>query len=190
MFPVEIFQTTLSKLTVILHRYDIRFHLTGGLTGTAYGEPRMTQDIDVVVDPNQLHANIESVLNDFINSDWMFDEQSVRNAVETRGMFQLLDAIESLKLDVYTRELVRGELDRSVLLEVFEGEFLPVVARPDAVVSKLVWISKGSHKSRRDLRAIYRNASIAEKQQIAVLASSFDLSQLLDDVLSESDEIE
>lgn len=49
MFPVEVFQKTLTKLTLILHRHEIRFHLTGGLTGTAYGEPRMTQDIDIVV---------------------------------------------------------------------------------------------------------------------------------------------
>jgi hypothetical protein len=34
------------------------------------------------------------------------------------------------------------------------GLTLPVASRPDLVLSKLIWISKGSHKSRRDLRQI------------------------------------
>ena len=48
MFPVEIFQSTITKFSKILDSLEMRFHLTGGVTGTAYGEPRMTQDIDVV----------------------------------------------------------------------------------------------------------------------------------------------
>jgi hypothetical protein len=39
MFPIEIFQASLAKLTSILQEHNIRYHLTGGLTGTAYGEP-------------------------------------------------------------------------------------------------------------------------------------------------------
>ena len=70
-------------------------------------------------------------------------------------MFQLLDRVESLKLDIYPRELIAGELDRSVSQEVFEGEELPVASCADVAVSKLVWISKGSHKSRRDLRQVF-----------------------------------
>ena len=52
-------------------------------------------------------------------------------------MFQLFDMSEALKIDVYPRELVPGELDRSTLLEVFEGMPLPVASRSDAAASKL-----------------------------------------------------
>ena len=41
MFPVDAFRDTLAKFTDILERHAIRFHLTGGLTGAAYGEPRI-----------------------------------------------------------------------------------------------------------------------------------------------------
>lgn len=50
MFPVEAFRNTLVKAVAILERYSIRFHLTGGITSVLYGEPRMTQDIDIVID--------------------------------------------------------------------------------------------------------------------------------------------
>ena len=63
MFPIETFQASLAKLTRILQKYDIRFHLTGGLTGMVYGEPRMTQDIDVVIDPVATQASIEQFVD-------------------------------------------------------------------------------------------------------------------------------
>ena len=103
-------------------------------------------------------------------------------------MFQLLDMRESLKLDIYSRELIPGELGRSVMLEVFEGMCLPVAARSDAAASKLVWISKGSHKSRRDLRQIVRTSSHAERQTILDLSVELRLSELLQEVLAEPDE--
>jgi len=42
----EIFRDTLSRLLVILTNHKVRFHLTGCITSVAYGEPRMTQDIE------------------------------------------------------------------------------------------------------------------------------------------------
>lgn len=189
MFPVEIFQVTLSKLTRILREHEIRFHLTGGLTGTAYGEPRMTQDIDVVIDPAQAKSKLDAIVKSVEQSDFMFNEDSMRRSIAAGDMFQLLDEKEALKLDIYPREMIPGELDRSEKLEIFEGEFLPVVCRVDAAASKLVWISKGSHKSRRDLRAIFRNASDAEKDEIRKTVERLTLTELLAEVLRESDEI-
>jgi hypothetical protein len=190
MFPVETFQKTLAKMVSIFAQHEIRFHLTGGLTGTAYGEPRMTQDIDIVVDPDQTRSVVDDLIASLAESDFLFDESSLRQAVNDGGMFQLLDEIEVLKLDVYPRELIAGELSRSESLEIFEGTMLPVVCRADAAASKLVWISKGSHKSRRDLRAIHRSANQQQQAEIASLAEGLGLESLLEEVLAEPDEIE
>jgi hypothetical protein len=40
----------------------VRFHLTGGITSVAWGEPRMTQDIDLVVDNETLAGRLDSFL--------------------------------------------------------------------------------------------------------------------------------
>jgi hypothetical protein len=72
MFPVEIYRGTLSKWVTILRDHNIRFHLTGGLTGTAYGEPRMTQDIDIVIDPQQTKDNLESLIESIAKSDFIW----------------------------------------------------------------------------------------------------------------------
>ena len=49
MFPIESFQKTVLKFTAILNHIEIPFHLTSGVTGVAYGEPGLTQDIDIVI---------------------------------------------------------------------------------------------------------------------------------------------
>ena len=74
-------------------------------------------------------------------------------------------------------------------VEVFDGLELPIVSRTDAAASKLVWISKGSHKSRRDLRHIFRTSNSAIQQAIRELADNLKLESLLNDVLAEPDEL-
>ena len=190
MFPVEAFQNTLKKLADILQQQQIPFHLTGGVASIAYAEPRMTQDIDIVVGNEKLANKLGQVIAAFETSDFLFDETSVRTAVERHKMFQLLDCVESLKLDVYPRELVEGELARSDRIELFEGVYYPIASRTDTAVAKLFWIDQGSHKSRRDLRHLFRNASKAEQEEIEQLAERHSKLNLLKEVLSEPDEID
>ena len=149
MFPIESFKNALLKFVEILNRQEIPFHLTGGITGVAYGEPRLTQDIDIVI------QNATSVA----------------------------------KLDVYPREMIEGELSRSQELEIFESVRLPIASRLDAAVSKLIWSSKGSHKSRRDFRQIFIRSSEAENERVREMANKLGLENLLDEVIAESDEI-
>ena len=59
MYPPDIFRHSLLRLVAILHRHGVRFHLTGGITSVAYGEPRMTQDVDVVVENAAITRAIE-----------------------------------------------------------------------------------------------------------------------------------
>jgi hypothetical protein len=188
MFAVEAFQATVGKATEIFQELAIRFHLVGGVSSVLYGEPRMTQDIDIVVENRRLANRLDSFVTLLGRSDFLFDDSSLRIAVQKQEMFQLFDNVEALKLDIYPRELIAGELDRSSLVEVFAGVQLPVVSRVDAAAAKLIWISKGSHKSRRDLRQIYRTSSDSDRQRIQELAQQLALDRLLGEVLREPDE--
>lgn len=167
MFPIETFRTTLGKIVKILRTFQIRFHLTGGATSIAYSEPRMTQNLDIVVDNAALARQLDPFIKSMQNSDFLFDEPALRRAVDNKRMFQLLDSAEALKLDVYPRELIPGELDRSNTVELFDGFSVPIASLPDSAISRLLWISKGSHKSRRDLRQLIR---IATRNQLARFA--------------------
>ncbi len=189
MYPAEIFRDTLSRLLAILNRHEVRFHLTGGITSVAYGEPRMTQDIDIVVENAGLSRILDTFTESAAQSGFLIDAESARRAVAEKSMFQLFDMAEALKIDVYVREMIPGELSRSAVLEVFEGMLIPVVSRPDAAASKLAWASKGSQKSRRDLRQIVRSLSEAERTELDRVAGMLALDELLAAILAEPDEI-
>ena len=118
MLPADGFQPTLSKLVDVLDRFRIRFHLTGGLTSVVYGEPRMTQDVDLVLDRDQVMAERDAFLGALANAGFHFSEELAREGIESRRMFQLLDVDQIIKLDLYVRCLIPGELDRSVPTEV------------------------------------------------------------------------
>ncbi|MFN3194223.1 MAG: nucleotidyl transferase AbiEii/AbiGii toxin family protein [Aureliella sp.] len=156
---------------------------------SVYGEPRLTQDIDIVISPDAAKQRTDDLVMQLDSSDFLFGEENVRQAVASGELFQLLDKTESLKLDIYPRELIPGELQRSVHLELFEGITLPVVSQTDAALSKLIWVEKGSHRSRRDLRSIFKNSEPATQAIIREQATAMRLINLLDQVLSESDEI-
>jgi len=189
MFPIEAFRGTVERFIGILKSLKIRHHLTGGVVSVAWGEPRMTQDIDIVIDRVGATANIERLVSEIQSAGYFADEQGIRNAIHGGKPFQLLDQVEVLKLDVYPRELVPGELSRSVLAEVFPGSSIAIVSRPDAALSKLIWIKRGSHKSRHDLRQIVRRLSEEENIFLRTQALQLELTDLLDSVLAESDEL-
>jgi hypothetical protein len=189
MFPIEAFRGTLERFIGILRSLEIRHHLTGGVVSVAWGEPRLTQNIDIVIDRVAANANIERLVSEIQSAGYFADEQGIRNAISSGKPFQLLDQVEVLKLDVYPRELVPGELSRSVLAEVFPGSSIAIVSRPDAALSKLIWIKRGSHKSRHDLRQIVRGLSEEENAFFRTQAAHLELSDLLNVVLAELDEL-
>jgi hypothetical protein len=190
MFSPEAFRPVLAKFIRILDDCQTRFLLTGGILAVLYAEPRYTQDVDLVVDREQLQPRLDDFLSALQAGDYLFTPQVVRDAVKQGRMFQVIDGQEMLKLDVYTSELVGGELDRSTKFELFPGLPLPIASRPDLAMSKLIWISKGSHKSRRDLKQILLRATDEETATVRATAEKMSLLGLLDEVLAEPDEID
>ena len=187
MFPVEFFQPPLTKLVEVLNRFGIRFHLTGGITAVAYGEPRMTQDLDLVLDGNAALRHRDAFLSALLEAGFHFEPGTAGDAIGRKTMFQILDIDQALKLDLYFESSIPGELDRSVMAEVFPGATLPIAGRSDAALSKLLWAAKGSHKSRRDLRQILGRASHEESAMVRQMATSTGLLELLDAILAESE---
>lgn len=190
MYPLEAFEPVLVKAAEIFSSLSIKYHLTGGITTAAYVEPRFTQDLDLVIDQAVAQHRIEEFLQAISNSDFLYDEEAIRSAIESKRMFQLYDSVECLKLDIYPRELIAGELERSVMTKVFEDRSYPIASRVDAVLSKLIWVSKGSHKNRRDVKLIFRTCNPQEQAAVREYATEENLTVLLDEVLAEPDEIE
>lgn len=190
MFSPDAFFPVLARIARVFTDCGVRFQVTGGIVSIYYSEPRLTQDADLVVDPVQLRLQLEQFLPAIQQLGYLTNAQSIRDAVNRGRMFQIIDTQECLKIDVYPRELVPGALDRSTWVNVTPDLRLPFASRPDVVISKLVWISKGSHKSRRDVRQLLLRATVEEAQMVREFAESLALTPLLDEVLAEPDEID
>lgn len=61
-----------------------------------------------------------------------------------------------IKVDFHIGEAIPGELTRSRVIEVAPGLQVRMVSKEDAILSKLLWIKKGSHKSRNDVTMMLR----------------------------------
>ena len=190
MYPIDEFQDSLRRIVGVLNRLSVRYHLTGGAATIAYSEPRLTQDIDLVLDRQQLGQRVEEFIAAVDSEGFTFDKSTVQFAITNGKCFQLLDAKCILKIDLYPRELIAGELDRSVQMQMFKGVSLPVVALQDLILSKLIWISHGSGKSRGDLRRLWQISSPEDQNAIRAYAGKHRLTDLLNEVLQESDEID
>lgn len=188
MFPVDAFRDSVVRIADVLTRLGVRFHVAGGAAAIAYTQPRATQDIDIVVDPARLQARLMEFVTTAQASGFSLHEPSVRDAIRHGRSFQLLDDEQVLRLDLYPRELIPGELDRSVPLELFPGVCVPVVALPDLVLAKLIWVSMGSHRSRREVRWLWRKLPAATQLSVADSAAEHNLRTLLDEVLAEPEE--
>ena len=190
MFNPDAFFPVLDKIARILDENGIRYQLTGGLVSIYYSEPRLTQDADIVVDPVQLQLRLSSFLDAIRRHRYVANDDVIREAVSNGRMFQLIDSEEGLKIDLYPRELVAGAIDRSMTIDLTADLKFPIASRPDLVASKILWISKGSHKSRRDVKMLMRGASAEEAALAREFVEGLDLTDLLDEVLAEPDEID
>lgn len=190
MSSPDSFFPVLERIARVLVECGIRFQVTGGIASIYYAEPRLTVDADLVVDPLQLHLHLNQFIAALQDLGYLTNAATIRDAVSRGRMFQIIDTQECLKIDLYPRELVPGALDRSTWVNVTPELKLPFASRPDVVVSKLVWISKGGHKSRRDVRQLMLRATAEEAQLVREFAESLSLTTLLDEVLAEPDEID
>jgi hypothetical protein len=176
-------QLALSDTIKILQQLKIPFHITGGLVSSLYGEPRFTQDIDIVIslNPGSIRDSLVKELQPFFH----INDQSVLKAVENQKMFQALHMETMLKIDFHVGEMIPGELSRSKTLELLPGTIAPVVSIEDSILSKLSWISKGSHKSRNDVLMMLKLNPDIDNSYLDTQSKKMHLFQILEELKSE-----
>ena len=139
----------LAWLAKILERAGIPYMVTGSLGSTLHGEPRATNDVDVVIDPSeeQLDALLDSLGEEFYVS-----LAAAREALKRRGMFNVIDTSSGLKADLIIRKnrpFSAEEFARRKPTTV-QGIEVCAVSAEDAILSKLEWCKGG--QSERQFR--------------------------------------
>lgn len=113
--------------------------LSGSVAMSIYVLPRATRDFDFVVN---LQGNDIPLLIEHFRKGYYCDEDTVREAVQRRSMFNIIDYNSGYKADfvVLKNEAFRmAEFKRRTQADFF-GTPVYIVSPEDLLLSKLIWI--------------------------------------------------
>ncbi|NJN36685.1 MAG: hypothetical protein HC794_06035 [Nitrospiraceae bacterium] len=131
--------------------------VTGSMAMNFYATPRMTRDIDIVVELRE--ADVARVVSLF-QGEYYIDRDIVEQAIRNRSMFNMIHNDLVVKVDCVVRkesEYRREEFTRRRTLNL-DGKPITVVTPEDLILSKLEW-TKDSHSPMQldDVRNMLRS---------------------------------
>jgi len=141
----------------VLERLDISYMVVGGFAAIFYGEPRLTLDVDIVVDMKPIH--IRPFVAAFPIPDYYVSEEAIRDSLRRRFPFNVIQPFTGAKVDLVPlpRDVfTRMAFERRLRMEHdAEGHSASFIRAEDLVVAKLVAFREtGSDKHLRDARGI------------------------------------
>ncbi len=122
---------------------NIAYMLTGSMAMNFYAQPRMTRDVDVVIEIQ--HEDIETIMHLF-REEYYISSEAVKESIEQQSMFNLIHNESVIKIDCIVRKNYKYrivEFERRKKITI--GDFSTyIVSKEDLIISKLIW-AKESH---------------------------------------------
>jgi len=142
----------------VLEGMDITYMVVGALASTAYGDPRLTQDIDIVVDLSPEHVN--ALCAKFPMEEYYVSAEAANEAVLGGGQFNVIHPTSGNKIDFMIAR--KDPWGRSQVARRRRTHILPdlegYVASPDDIIlSKMLYYREGGpEKHLRDITGILK----------------------------------
>ncbi len=154
MGPYELLQ----KIVEVLERLEIPYLVTGSVAAMAYGEPRLTNDIDIVAAVEEHH--VAGLLAAFPSEEFYLSEEGIREAIRRRLQFNIIHPSSGLKVDIILRKNTPFDASRfSRFRRIWPAEtYIANFAAPeDIIIIKMVYYRNGgSEKHLRDITGILK----------------------------------
>ena len=139
---VTMFPELLAAIIAKLDTACIRYMLTGSAGMVVYTVPRMTRDVDLVI---ECDASDARRLTELFQDDWFVDEVSVRDAIRDKRSFNIIHKERFFKADLIMRkdtEFRRHEFSRRRRMRIDDWDVW-VASAEDLILSKLQWSANG-----------------------------------------------
>ncbi len=146
-----------------LNEHGIRYIITGSVASMVYGEPRLTNDVDVVLDITQ--TDIPRLFAAFPEADYYLPPTEV---IETellrgsRGHFNIISQHSMLKADIYLAgadPIQRWGMSDARILEI-DGHPISFAPPEYVILRKLEFYREGhSEKHLRDIASMLSESS-------------------------------
>ncbi len=149
--PHELMQ----RLADFMEAQKIAYRIVGSMASMVYGEPRFTNDVDIVVELRPEH--VPALCAAFAPPEYYLAEHAVRDAIARKFQFNILHPASGLKVDIvlpHDTEFARSEAKRIQRISS-PGEYDAWFGSPeDVLLSKLVYFQLGGGVSEKHLRDI------------------------------------
>ncbi|MDQ3266643.1 MAG: hypothetical protein M3Y59_23835 [Myxococcota bacterium] len=174
----------LGLVTGRLEGAGIQYMLSGSMALNHYAQPRMTRDMDLVVN---LRGPDAAGIVELFEEDFGADLEEVKAAIANRRMFNLIHVERVIKVDMVVRKDTPYRVDEfSRRRRVdYAGLSLWIVTAEDLLLSKLDW-ARASHSDfqLRDVRNLIAAVPDLDWQHIDRWAKELGVVELLAEVRS------
>lgn len=140
----------------VLEKLNIPYLIVGSFATSIWGEPRLTLDIDIVIELGM--EQVDAFCHQFPPPDFYVSEIAARDAVVRRRQFNVLYPPTANKIDFMISrddEWSRLQLERA-RTQPFDGDIkLQVCSPEDVIISKMRYFKEGqSPKHLRDIAGV------------------------------------
>jgi hypothetical protein len=177
MGPYEL----LAKVVAIFEQLGIPYLVTGSIAAMACGEPRLTNDIDLVAGLRESH--VDGLLQAFPPEEYYISEDSIRQAIHLGTQFNIIHPASGLKVDVIINRNTpfdRSRFSRIHRLHPAEEYEANFAAPEDVIIKKMEYYrAGGSDKHLRDITGIIKIAGESlDKKYISDWADELELKEI------------
>jgi hypothetical protein len=151
----------------LLERLAIPYMIVGSVASGIWGEPRMTLDIDIVIQPTA--DQLEQLCQGFPVENFYVSREAARAALQQAGQFNVIHPESAQKIDFMiagSDEWAREQLSRRQRIQIAPGRE-GYYARPeDVILSKMLYYREGgSEKHLRDIAGMFKTSGAAIDHQ-------------------------
>jgi len=185
MMPIMMQEIDVLKLVCTrLEEIHIPYMLTGSFAANCYAVPRMTRDIDIVIEIGPSH--IPQLLAAF-QEDFYITKEPIFEALQYQSLFNILHTDSILKIDfvirkkAYYREV---EFQRKRQIQLDDTKIW-IVSPEDLIISKLHWAKDSlSEFQLKDVRNLLSSVQNLDQQYMSKWIRELDLNPLYEKALN------
>jgi len=171
-------------------KLDVSYALVGSYGSIAFGEYRMTQDIDILIDLP--HAKVEAFCSHFQPPDWYISLSAAYESVALRRQFNAIHIPSANKLDLIVppnSEWGEGILDRRVEVRLLPERAVFIASPEDVILGKLQYFAAGaSDKHLRDIAGMFHVSSDQiNRDTVSAWAEKLGLAEIWEQILARID---
>lgn len=141
----------------VLEAVDAIYAIWGGLAVVAFGEPRFTQDMDILLRGRSL--SVAPFIRRLRAMHYYVDEQAVRSATIEGGFFNVIHQHYAIKVDFYTpnESYLESMIDERITIPFDEIRRAAYITATSVVAAKLrAFLDSGSTRHLEDIGGIIR----------------------------------